>query len=203
MRSLSQGPSECLYHLTHVDNIPSLVRNGILSHDEANRNRLITRDISSNFVQKIRDEKVDPLFSRPLHAYASLYFYPRNPMLAAVQAQHRDVAILGVSLKVLSSPNTIFTDGNAASEQSHFFSDYDDLEKIEWDIVFSVKANPSDEERRIQCAEILVYPKVYPIGITAIYCNDQEQKDQIVHSLASMGLLSNIRVDRSLFFNEP
>ena len=59
MLRAAKGPGEYLFHLTHYENIPSLLKHGILSHREAYRQKLIKHDISSNVIQAIREKKVE------------------------------------------------------------------------------------------------------------------------------------------------
>lgn len=56
-----------LYHMTYIDNLASIIENGLLSHNEAYKQGLIKADISDPNVQDIRVDAVDPFYNRPLH----------------------------------------------------------------------------------------------------------------------------------------
>lgn len=43
---------EYLYHMTYINNLASIITNGLLSHNEAYRRRLIGVDISDPDVQE-------------------------------------------------------------------------------------------------------------------------------------------------------
>ena len=70
-----------LFHIVHFENLMSILSEGILSHNEAYKRSLIKTDVSLQDVQFRRNKIYDPIYNRQLHEYASLYFYPRNPML--------------------------------------------------------------------------------------------------------------------------
>jgi hypothetical protein len=173
------GLGEMLFHLTHIDNIPSIFQYGILSHNAAYRHGLIRCDVSSNPVQAIREKRLDSVFARPLHDYASLYFNPMNPMLRQLLMFHRDVAILGITAKVLHRPGTVFTDGNAACTDTRFFSDPSDLARLRWDVINSREWESYDDGKRLKCAEVLVYPTVAQHEVAAIFCQAATQIERI------------------------
>jgi hypothetical protein len=67
-----------LHYITHIDNMLSIWKHGILCHKLAYRLKHIS--VSMEEVQKKRANKKVP-GGKPLHEYANLYFCARNPML--------------------------------------------------------------------------------------------------------------------------
>lgn len=61
-----------LYHMTHIDNLESIFKYGLLSHNEAHRRGLVKVDISMQAAQEWR---------KKVHNYVPFYFSPRNTML--------------------------------------------------------------------------------------------------------------------------
>ena len=163
-----------LYHMTSVHNMDSIIRHGLLSHNEAYQRELIKRDISSIDVQNKRHNKfIDPHY---LHDYVSLYFSPRNPMLCALQNIQEEIVILCISPKLVFNENIIFSDGNAASASTTFFTGVDSLEQFPWQIIHARFWPDHEDGKRIKCAEILVYPKIPTSLIMKIYCCNQRTK---------------------------
>jgi hypothetical protein len=79
---------EFLYHMTHVDNIPSILKYGLQAHG----NDFQKRDISNQEVNSRRSRR-EPIYGKRIHDYVPFYFSPRNPMLY-VQNNEEDIVIL-------------------------------------------------------------------------------------------------------------
>ncbi|MEA5516825.1 DarT ssDNA thymidine ADP-ribosyltransferase family protein, partial [Nodularia sp. UHCC 0506] len=88
-----------LYHMTYINNLASIIRNGLLSHNEAYRRGLIAADISDPDVQDRRANL--SVYNIPLHEYVPLYFSPRNPMLYKRREIQEDIVILGMESQIL------------------------------------------------------------------------------------------------------
>ena len=193
---------EFLFHLTHVDNPPSILQHGILSHNTAYRRGIIKRDVSSNPVQAIREGKLDSVYDRPLHDYASLYFMPKNPMLKQLQVFHQDVAILGITPDVMFQRGTVFTDGNAACTDTRFFKKPSSLSRRRWDIIRSNDWDSYDDGKRIKCAEVLVYPSVSARDIAAIFCQTHLQMSRVLANIGQKHVSLPVFVRSDLFFDK-
>ncbi|MBX6773430.1 MAG: DUF4433 domain-containing protein, partial [Chloroflexi bacterium] len=102
-----------LHYIVHIDNVPSIMTHGILSHRRAQRLEHIS--VANPSVQEIRDRKRVP-GGRWLHDYVNLYLCARNPMLYVLVRTmgHDELCVLRVSAELLDLPTTIMTDGNAA-----------------------------------------------------------------------------------------
>lgn len=100
----------CLYHLTHIDNLPSIRNLGLLSHNRAH-DQAGPKDIADPEVIARRSGRRDTVFDRPLHDYVPLYFTPTNPMLSARRGIQSELAILCISKGVLLFDGAVFTDG--------------------------------------------------------------------------------------------
>lgn len=165
---------EYLYHLTSIRNLRGILRQGILSHNEAYQQGVILDDISMEEVQDIRHRKLERVSFRPIHDYASLYFNARNPMLFKRKEQQQNLAILGVDPIVLAADGTVFTDGNAANTSTKFYHNLSDLDKLPWTVLNDPFWNrPQYEDgKRQKCAEVLVFPMVQSTLIRRIFVLD-------------------------------
>ena len=153
-----------LYHLTSVDNLRSIIENGLLSHNCAHRQGYVSMDISLKEVNDRRRFK--SVYGRPLHGYVPLYFNPRNPMLAYRRAMQDSIAILCLDKSLLFQDETVFADGNAANNATAFYRDLQDLDKLDWQCINSPRNNwhiiedgrrvTLVENRRKRCAEVLI-----------------------------------------------
>ena len=143
-----------LYHFTHVDNMPSIRERGLLSHNAAQQAGLVSADISDPNVQERRADK--SVFGRPLHDYVPLYFNPKNPMLFVRRGIQDHLVILFFDRELLVQDGVVFTDGNAASDSTNFFTDVSRLDDLDWDCIRAEYWNDYPDGTRIRCAEVLV-----------------------------------------------
>jgi hypothetical protein len=116
-----------------LENIPSVLKNGILSNERAAN--LSHRSVAMQEVQERRDLKQVPRGLK-LHQYANLYFHARNPMMYKRKAHVDDLCVLCVSLDVLQVEGVVLADCNASSNYVRFlpplppywrFLDFDDI----------------------------------------------------------------------------
>jgi len=155
-----------LHYITLIESVPSIMKHGILSHNQARR--LEAPRISNPLVQARRANKVIPNAGR-LHDYANLYFHARNPMMCAIQARREELAVLRIRKDVLNLTGVIIADGNAASDYTRFFPSPDGLRALDRELVFARDWRASDQitywqRKRTRCAEVLV-PKAVDAGL--------------------------------------
>ena len=179
-----------LWHITHRNNLESIVQYGIMSNKHA-YSKFQPLDISNHEVQKWRD-RVEPFHGRMVHEYAPLYINVKNPMLYARKNLNNELCLLEISLSVLNDSYFIFTDGNAASRDTQFFENLKDLNMVPWDVLSSNYWNDFPDGKRKRCAEILVYPRVSAFYITKIHCFSTEvvnfARDKNIHAKLSKDL---------------
>lgn len=142
-----------LYYLAHVDNMPSISQNGLLS-----RNRVpecdLAEDIADENVVETRQKK--PFFDRSLLDFVPLYFTPKNPMLFARREIQDKIAILCLNKNLLLQEGTVFTDGNAASMETKYFRNLMALENLDWECIRAQHWPEFEDGKRKRCAEVLV-----------------------------------------------
>ena len=163
-----------LHYICHIDNLPSILANGILSHRRAQRYQP-TR-IASEDVQALRAKRTVPR-GQPLHAYANLYLNARNPMLYRVTDAGRHVdqlCVLSVSSAVLDQEDVVLADGNAAAGATAFRPVLEGLAAMSRARVFARNWNHADpfekrEHVRVMCAEALVPRAVAAKMIEGVY----------------------------------
>ena len=104
-----------LYYITHVDNLPSIVEHGILSHRQVEYRSLAYEPIYDKDIVNTRESKIVDREST-LWDFANLYFQPRNPMLYRVLHEKNlaDIAIVAVNAEVLDGCGVLVSTGNAS-----------------------------------------------------------------------------------------
>lgn len=183
-----------LDHMTHVDNLESIFKYGLQSHN----NPYKKRDISNTEVNQRREQR-ENIYGRKIHDYVPFYFNPRNAMM--YKNRDEDVVILAFSKKLLLKNNVIFTNQNAATSSVKFYQNIDDLEKINWEIVQSQSWCCKPEYvKQIMMAEVLVYNYVGLENLLGIYCKNNSMKDVLIkkYDLKS----HQVAVKPNLFFKD-
>lgn len=148
-----------LHFITSIENLDSILRRGILSHNRARR--VEHRSVASEDVQNRRRWKSVPR-GASLHSYANLYFDARNPMMSRLLFDgHRDLIVVVVSEAVLDIPNAVVADGNAAAAGTRFFPSPEGLVNLNSELIFADRWPDPDpwmekEKKRARCAEVLV-----------------------------------------------
>lgn len=188
-----------LHFITSITNLVSILRYGILSHDRAAR--IQHASCANESVQERRRGTRVPNGGR-LHSYANLYFHARNPMMYILTANGRDdLVVVRVSQAILDIPDTVLTDGNAASDGTRFYPSPEGLASLDSRLIFAVSWNDPDywikqENKRARNAEVLV-PDVVASGYIEGCYVDTEQKRLHCQSLDQ---LPSVTMRREIFF---
>ena len=160
-----------LYCIAPISNVASIMSNGILSHNEAQR--VHHRSIAEQGVQERRQNKKIPGTNKHLHDYANLYFDAHNPMLSKRRDMNDTICVLRIKSEILSLEGVIVTDQNA-SRDCWFKPVSDGLPLLDRDEVFATFWTNSDpfeayRLKGIKCAEVLVPKCVRPSYILSAY----------------------------------
>ena len=184
-----------LYYITHIDNIPSILENGILSHEKIRAADISYTRIDDNSIIESRRGIFTPT-GRSLWHYVNLFFQPRNPMLYRVidQTSSQNLAVLGVANTVLQESGIFIADGNAANSLTHIYSQLEGLEILQarQEIIQStswISWQHCEELRRKLMTECLVPNQVKPEHIQRFIVADHAVADSLQARLSS----SNIR----------
>ena len=132
-----------LYNITALENISSIMQNGILCHDKARKIQHTSIAIES---VQIRRANVRIPNGLRLHQYANLYFDYHNPMLSYLRTKNEDLCILALSASVLDIPDCIVTDRNAAVAITMFYPANEGIGKLDFEkILAQFWLHPDDE----------------------------------------------------------
>lgn len=179
-------------------NIASVMRNGILSYEQAAK--LPHRSVAMQPVQDRRDRKQVP-GGLKLHQYANLYFHARNPMLFKRLSEVQSLCVLRDSTIVLGVEGVVLSDQNAASDYVRFVPpsdwrrlDFDEILAMDW-------RHPGDQvafwrHKARKCAEVLVPYQVESEFLTGAYVVDKAAQAR----LAKHGCTLPITVEPAIFF---
>ncbi len=168
-----------LYYITHIDNIPSILKRGISCHRIVEEEKVQFVPIYDADIVINRKEIKSP-DGRSLWDFANLYFQPRNAMLYRVVffsgIKIEDIAIIGLKVSILDREDILITTGNAASPHTNILSKKESQKYIknirekvdkEWWTL-------EDGSKRELMAECLVPDNVSSDYISEIYVPNHE-----------------------------
>ncbi len=189
---------EELHYITPIDNVPSILQLGILSH-----RRIKDVDHESVAMDEIQDRraKVTVPGGRKLHEYANLYFCARNPMMYKRQALHQDLCVLRINPDIIDLKNVVITDGNASSDYVRFSAAPKGLAIVDKDWTFAENWTDSDpiqyfRKKAAKCAEVLVPDFINPEYFLGAYVSCQEAMDKF----QALETTISVIIDSHLFF---
>lgn len=160
-----------LWHMTHLSNLPSILRTGILNHHRMQAEPFGYHDISEKSVQR-RREGQEPIYKRPIHRYVPLYINPRNPMLYRRRAMQHELCFIEIDRSVILNKRCVVADGNAAAGRTKYFRAVEGLLKLDWNLLRRGEWYDDKEAKRKMCAEVLVPGEVPPSDFLSIRCYD-------------------------------
>jgi hypothetical protein len=187
-----------LYNIQAIDNVPSIMKRGLLSNERAQRIAHVS--IAMNEVQA-RRERVRIPNGLKLHQYANLYFDPWNPMLSRKRSQNEEICILKFDRVVLDFKGVILSDKNASSDYAAFYESDVGLENIDFGLVYARYWTDDDyyeqcRKKSIKCAEVLVPDHIpFEYVVCAAVVNDETAK-----RLKEIGFDREIIVEPRVFF---
>jgi O-acetyl-ADP-ribose deacetylase (regulator of RNase III) len=180
-----------LYYITHVQNLPSILHNGILSHGQIESHGIPFTPIYDADIVSNRKDKTTP-DNKSLWEYANVYFQARNPMMYRVvhEKGRRELAVVGVTPTIVDGKGVLVTDGNAASKATGFLRAPEGLKRLrdDWRIVQAEYWNDRDGSKRKIMAELLVPERIAPECIHTVFVADHETKQKVE------GLIGGARV---------
>lgn len=156
------------FHFTHIENIPNIIKNGLLSTNLKEKQNVKHVDIACKEIQNTRHDMKIPNCSlnSTIHDYVPFYFCARTPMLLSLLHSKnidQDLMIyICISIKKLESENNIFTDESAnRMTLPTFYTNPNDLSKLSWETIESKKWGiPNEDYKHKRMAEALIYQKL-------------------------------------------
>ena len=205
-----------IFHITHVDNLGSILSAGSLFP----KNAIVAgsmHTIANEDVQKKRSATLLPLPpAGNLHDYVPFYFAQRSPMLYCnhrgshedASSQEEIIYLCSTAQEVERDHQYLFYDRHAILTHAQCFNKLSDLNKIEWSLLFEPPTldgfskfwqNKSDTAHpkwiyrmEVRQAEFLVYNQMDIDSITSIAVINNAMKERVEATLQEYG--SELRV---------
>lgn len=215
MRIPRNGKFE-FYYITHIDNLESILKEGIFSNELVKKRGLKFKKISNEEIIRKRREK-------GLGNYANLYINPRNAMMYRIHKKLGwNVVVIGLNgSDILGKEDIKLSIGNAASDYSKILDKKDlknivkfisDIRKIR-DWISEYESIPIKDYLKTENygflspmkflqSEILVKEKVNSSYIKCIYVPNESLKEKTSKIVENLGLNIDVILNPDMFF-EP
>jgi len=190
--TLVNGPPDPrIFHITHVDNLPSIVAMGALLSDSARRRGgFSNRNIGHLHIKERRMRRAVPVAAGGvLGDYVPFYFCPRSVMLCAIANGHGDYdggqdrvvhLVSSMSRAVGLGRPWAFTDRHAELAYARFFTAAEDLGHVRWDVMFKKYWQDVKEERQ---AEFLIHAQFDWSQLTEIVVRTIDAAEEVRRAL--------------------
>ena len=205
-----------IYHITHIRNLPNILReNGLWCDSESVKRNIQPIEIAYTEIKERRTRrqiKIPP--GGVLAEYVPFYFCNRSPMLYTIHMgnvpAYRDgqanILHLVGSAEAVSQANLpfVFTDGHAVVQISLFYNDLKDINEVDWKVVnsWSWHDTPTDNDRlRRKQAEFLVkgffpFSLVEEVGVYSAAI-----KDRVLPLLENMERIPAVNIQRKWYYD--
>ncbi|TKB53077.1 type II toxin-antitoxin system toxin DNA ADP-ribosyl transferase DarT [Ferrimonas aestuarii] len=185
------------YHFTSIDNIASIIQNGLLCTSEKARQGIVHINVAEEGIQKRRSEmEVTCNPGGCVHDYVPFYFAKKTPMLLAVinkrNVDQDELVYLAIPITILTSrEDAVFTDASANTEVPPNFYNSENLEQLttlNWPIIDSRKWTYPPAETNQKMAELLVKQSVSLADVSHFIVQSQEIANQLFKIFRDLGV---------------
>jgi hypothetical protein len=202
MPPLTRADVPELHCIQPIENVASILRLGILSHERAAKVR--HKSVAMEEIQDRRSRVTIPGTGRKLHTYANLYINGRNKMMYKLLygPGHEELCVVRVSTDLLDQEGVIIADRNASADAVAFRPSPGGLGQIIKELVFArywTHNDPIAQQRhgQIVCAEVLVPDLVPPELIEGAYASCSASAKSL---RAATGSSLTVTINADLFF---
>lgn len=209
----SLNPKKALiFRVTHRVNLPWILEHGLDCASAMRRNPSFVEIGSTDLIAKRGTRKVPVAPHGTLADYIPFYFTPSSPMLFNIKTGHgvpqrpmADIVTLVSSLPKLQECGVpfLFTDRHAYLQSAAFFSELEDLDKLDWSLLRQkdFKKSPENPERfeRYQ-AEALVHQHLPADALLGLAVSGEEARAVADVGLKAKGLSLKLAVRPEWFF---
>lgn len=197
-----------LFRIVHINNVEYLLHSGISTQQDQQSNSDYVNIGDTNLINQRMDYPINLDGYGNLGDYVPFYFGPLSPMLLNIKTGYRGIKQLPQSeiIYICCKLNQVincgaqwcFTDGHAKNLFTGFYNDINDLDKVDWNIVFEKYwSNTEDDLDRIRRkqAEFLVKDFVPVNCIDTIVVFNEEKRIFVQDLVDSLHLNISVRVN--------
>ncbi|MEP0841302.1 MAG: DUF4433 domain-containing protein [Phycisphaerae bacterium] len=200
-----------IYHITHVDNLPGIIRDGKLWSDAQRRKRKIpcTNIGYSHIKDRRLTRKVPVAVKGMLGDYVPFNFCSRSVMLYVIWRGHDDYqggqkTIVHLVSSVEAAMETgrpwAFTDRHADLAYANFFDDWQHQDEVDWEVMRLRQWGGNDDQKERRQAEFLVHDWFPWAAIERIGVIDILMADKVRQIVAEATHVPRVCVQRGWYY---
>lgn len=163
-----------LYHLTHIDNLESIVKNGLLPRSSTNN--LIKVDVANwDILEKRHNNHLDD--------FVLFHFHPYTAFDTAVKSTYgpENFVYITVYREYAERNNFKIVPRHPLNGEFEICEYGEGIEKINWEIMEKTKdmieSNMQSYAKEVKMAECISDGIIWPDNFAYIYCNEQYVKE--------------------------
>ncbi len=178
-----------LYHLTALENLPSILLRGLLP-----RSQLF------GFSDVADHEILASRATYHLNEMVPFHFFARNPFDGRVQSIYpsRQFVLIAVSRKIAEESGWLISPKHPLSGGFKIISYHEGMEQIDWELM-NTRDYHNAECKSVCMAECLSPTVVPPKSFSAIYVKDDETKLFVLKLVKEAELTCYVNVQPSMF----
>ena len=176
-----------VYHFTHVDNLPGILKHGLLSTNEKKRLGIKHTAIAYTDIQARRSCMDVPCgCGGVVHDYVPLYFCKRSSMLLAVVngkiADQQLIIYFEFPISIMNQYPWVLTDASAnTGTPPNFYDNEDNLDNLKWKHIDSLSWRmPSERVKQARQAELLIHQHIPIIATSKIIVWNKWVRDKVM-----------------------
>lgn len=197
------------YHFTLLDNLESIMDNGLLSTNLKNSKEIDHINIAEQGIQDRRSRMQIPCTAgRNVHDFVPFYFSKKTPMqLAIINKKNIDqqfIIYFAVPIELIERRvDVLFSDASANTDiPPNFFSQPEQLNQLNWDAVDEQKWGcPNDQFRHQKMAELLIPDEFNVCDASHIIVWNDYIKEKVEEKFSAKGFVCPpIKKDRDHYY---
>ena len=202
-----------IFRVTHIDNVPWILRNGLHCKNSNVRDPNFVGIGNPELIERRAGRRVPVLPGGTLSDYVPFYFTPFSMMMYNIrtgyggirQFPNSEIVIMVSSLRDLAERGVVavFSDRHAYLQTAQFFRSLEDLDKIDWGILqrrdFKKDVDDPEKTARYQ-AEALVHRHLPVDHLAGIVCWSQKEQRILERQREESGLALKVLARPNWYF---
>lgn len=191
----SPKDGKLLYHLTHINNIESILKNGLRSRNQLNGQFADTAD--PNIIAERHEYTVD------LSNYVPFHFFVKTPYDGAVCKKHgsENMAIIAIWRPTVNFDGYYIIPNHPLSGSPEFLPYCEGFKKVPWHLMDNQNGRPySDKVVRNACmAECDVDHPISVAEFAFVYVKTEQAKNRILSVGGACNIQRKLEVNPNMF----
>ena len=161
-----------LYHLTHIDNLDSIIENGLLSRNQAIQRGLLNQDIANHDILESRQ-------LNHLDDYVLFHFSPYTAFDNAVRYEYgaENFVYITVYRSYAEYSRFKIVPRHPLNGKFELYEYNEGMNKIDWEMMESkmneIDFTNQDYVKEVKMAECICSDSISPQDFAYIYCNER------------------------------